>query len=792
MNPDNNCLKSASFLDKTYDPSVFESDVYEQTIAKFSSLHCTHDKDKATDFINKTYSILMPPPNVTGTLHLGHALTYTIQDILIRYHRQNGYDVLWQPGVDHAGIAMQMVVDRKLREDNVDPTTLNREEFINKIFEWKEKFGNIIVDQQKLLGCSATWDKSHFTMDEHCSKAVIEAFVQLYEDGLIYKDKCLINWDTRLETAISDLEIINKEEKGKLWYLKYTFENNKNQYILVATSRPETIFADVAIAVNPDDERYSALIGKKVIIPVANRAIPIIADNHADKDKGSGCVKITPAHDHNDFEVGKRHNLELISILDNKGHMKDCEYVPDPLKGLYLVKARKIVLDMLQDSGSLDHVEEIVHTIPYGDRTNTVIEPMLTEQWFVDAPKLAEQAILAVESGEIKFYPSKWENTYFDWMRNIRPWCISRQIMWGHRIPAYYTPNGDIIVARNTDDASIKAAAFGYTLDQLHKETDVLDTWFSSGLWAFETLGWPNKNNDIMEELAKYYPTSTLVTGFDIIFFWVARMIMLSIYFRKQIPFRDIYVHALIRDEKGQKMSKSKGNVIDPIALMNEFGADALRFTMAFMSVPGRDIKLSRDNVKISRNFITKIWNAARFLQMSDVKFDECITNVKPHNRLSNWILAKLKTLQKDVDDNIKEYRFDFLTRNIQYFIRDCYCDFFIEAMKFINDKNTKSIAGCVFMEFLRIINPVMPFVSVYLAQQLQNNKCDLLFTSKDRLDAISVNDESDINRLVELVHQYRSINKTDLAERESIKMTIKSECCSTQETTLIIDGMLK
>ena len=790
MTLQNSPANQGTTLEKTYDPKTFEGDVYSQTLEKFSSLdHCTkHNKDRLN---GKTYSILMPPPNVTGTLHLGHALTYTIQDILIRYYRQNGYDVLWQPGVDHAGIAMQMVVDRKLREDGIDPNSMSREEFIAKIFEWKEEFGGRIVDQQKLLGCSATWYQARFTMDDHCSKAVIEAFVKLYEDGLIYKDKALVNWDTKLETAISDLEIVNKEEKGKLWYLRYRLEEDQSRHILVATSRPETIFADVAVAVNPEDERYKDLIGKKVIIPVSGKAIPIIADEHADKDKGSGCVKITPAHDHNDFAVGKRHGLEMIRVIDKKGHMISDDPVIPELRGLYLVKARKMIVEMLQSAELLDHDEDVVHNVPYGDRTNTVIEPMLTDQWFVDAPKLAVEALKAVKSGTTKFSPDKWENTYFDWMENIRPWCISRQIIWGHRIPAYYTPDNRIIVARSDEDAERQAGELGYTMSQLTKETDVLDTWFSSGLWAFETMGWPNLDADgSTETLKKYYPTSTLVTGFDIIFFWVARMMMMSLYFRKDVPFNDIYVHALIRDEKGQKMSKSKGNVIDPLGLMEEFGADALRYTMAFMSVPGRDIKLGKDNVKISRNFITKIWNAARFLQMNNVCFDKSISDVKVGNSLSNWIVAKLKKLQAEVDDNIREYRFDFLARNIQYFLRDHYCDFFIEAMKFVNDEDTKALAGAVFMEFLRIINPVMPFVSTYLAQNLSGNQAkDLLFESKDSLDGITAENEEDIDRFVELLHEYRCANKED--DQDKVE-SIKNQVLSAFGDTSMVKGMFK
>ncbi|MBQ7524098.1 MAG: valine--tRNA ligase, partial [Alphaproteobacteria bacterium] len=692
----------SEMLEKTYDPAQFEQEVYQSTLNKFSP------SGKGTAF-----TVLMPPPNVTGCLHIGHALNCTIQDILVRYHRQNGCDTLWQPGMDHAGIVTQMVVSRELEAEGVDVESLSRSELISKIWQWKAKSGGRILEQQRALGCSASWDFSRFTMDEGFCKAVIEAFVRLYKDGLIFRAKRLVNWDTKLKTAISDLEVINKEEKGTLWHIKYQIENS-NEFITIATTRPETMFGDTALAVHPEDERYKHLIGKRAVIPYTNRLIEIIADEHADMEKGSGCVKITPAHDYNDFAVGKRHNLGMLTVIDEDGHMTS-EYVPEFLRGLYLRKARKILLEKLKEDGLLVKEEEITHTVPYGDRSGTVIEPRLTDQWFVDAKKLAKDAIKVVEDGDVRFFPEKWANTYFDWMRNIEPWCISRQIMWGHQIPAWYGVNGEIFVERTEEEAVAAAAKVGLSKEQLTRETDVLDTWFSAGLWPFATLGWPEKT----ERLKQYYPTSVLVTGFDIIFFWVARMMMMSLYFMKKLPFRDIYIHALVRDEKGQKMSKSKGNVIDPLALKNEFGADALRFTLAFLSVPGRDVKLGKEQVKVSRNFITKIWNAARFLQFKGIVFDKKVSDITLTSKLTNWLVAKLKKFQNEIKQNMAEYRFDFATRNIQFFVRDTFCDFFVEAMKFRDDQETRDVAGAVFAEFLRIANPFIPFVTDYLGQVL-------------------------------------------------------------------------
>ena len=737
-------------IDSKYNPKLFEKEIYENSLNSFEPK--SNRNSSSSDY----FSILMPPPNVTGSLHLGHALTYTLQDILVRYHRQRNIDTFWQPGLDHAGIATQLVVGKWLDSQGIKTSNLSYAEFITKVWEWKASSASNIVTQQKALGCSAPWKYSRFTMDEGFAKSVTDAFVQLYKDGLIYKAKRLVNWDTKLETAISDLEIRNVEENGSVWYINYKIADSSD-FITVATTRPETMFGDVALAVNKDDVRYQKFIGKFAVIPYTNRTIPVIVDEHADMNKGSGCVKITPAHDFNDFEVGKRHNLEIITVLDKHGHMLNDEIVPEFLRGLYLKKARKILLEKLENDGLLVKTETIKHFVPYGDKSGTVIEPMITEQWFLDAPKLAIKAIEVVESGKVKFYPDKWKNTYFDWMRNIQPWCISRQIKWGHRIPAWYTPSGDIIVERTEAETIQVAEKLGFKRDDLSHEKDVLDTWFSSGLWPFATMS--------SDFLKRFFPTTTLVTGFDIIFFWIARMMMLTLYFKKEIPFRDIYIHALVRDDKGQKMSKSKGNVIDPMDLMNEFGADALRYTLTYLSIPGRDIKFGRDNVKISRNFITKIWNAGRFLQTQGVSFNAKLEELSVAEKIHHWIFAKFIEFKDGIENDIKEYRFDYIAHRMQVFLRDQFCDFFIEAMKIVNDDNTKNIAGFIYKEFLKLSNPVIPFVTEHLLILLTNNN-DLLPTN---ITTISVNADAvkDIDKFVGWLHEVRGIKHAEGANSE-------------------------
>ncbi len=618
-------------LDKNYQPQNFEGDVYRAWEDARAFAAGRGDRETARPF-----TIVIPPPNVTGSLHMGHALNNTLQDVLVRFERMRGRDVLWQPGTDHAGIATQMVVERQLMErGEPNRRELGREKFIKRIWQWKEESGNTIVGQLKRLGASCDWSRLRFTMDEGLSRAVRKVFVELHRAGLIYKDKRLVNWDPELLTAISDLEVEQIEIKGHLWHLRYPIEGmtfdpeDPATFIVVATTRPETMLGDSAVAVHPEDERYTHLVGKNVILPIVGRRIPIIADEYSDPEKGSGAVKITPAHDFNDFEVGRRHGLPMINILSKDARLS---LQPNPeftqgvdrtpqldamileYNGVFRFAARNMIVDRLESEGLLEKIEPHVHAVPHGDRSGAVIEPFLTDQWYVDAATMAKPAIEAVKRGRTTFVPRNWESTYFHWMENIQPWCISRQLWWGHQIPAWYGPDGEIFVAE--DAAGAKAAAkehYGKDVP-LKRDEDVLDTWFSSGLWPFSTLGWPDKT----PEVARYYPTDVLVTGFDIIFFWIARMMMMGLHFMEEVPFRTVYIHALVRDEKGQKMSKSKGNVIDPLELIDTYGADALRFTLAAMAAQGRDIKLAGSRVEGYRNFATKLWNASRFAEMND------------------------------------------------------------------------------------------------------------------------------------------------------------------------------
>ena len=568
-------------LDKFFDFLKDEKNLYSQ----WEQSNCFKPQKGG-----EPYSIMMPPPNVTGSLHMGHALTFTIQDILIRYHRMKGMEVLWQAGTDHAGIATQMVVERKLSESNLDRRSLGREKFIEKVWEWKKESGGQISNQLRRLGASADWSRERFTMDEGLSNAVKKVFVNLFNDGIIYKDKRLVNWDPKLLTAISDLEVEQRDTEGSLWHIKYPID--ENNHIIVATTRPETMLGDTAVAVHPDDEKYKNLIGKFCNLPISNKKIPIIGDEYADPEKGSGAVKITPAHDFNDFEVGKRHDLEFINIFDENAKLNS--NVPEEFQNLDRFEARKLILKKLDEMNLLIKEEKQQMVIPYGDRSGVVIEPWLTDQWFCDAKKLSVDPISAVKDNSSKFIPKQWENTFYNWMENIQPWCISRQLWWGHQIPAWYGPDNKYFVSETLEGAQNQAKEFYGKDVELRQDEDVLDTWFSSALWTFSTLDWPNKTY----ELDKFYPGNVLVTGFDIIFFWVARMMMMGSYFMKETPFKDIYIHPLIRDEKGQKMSKSKGNIIDPLELLDKYGADTLRFTLTALLNPGRDVKLSEARVK--------------------------------------------------------------------------------------------------------------------------------------------------------------------------------------------------
>ena len=711
----------------------------------------------------KYFSIVIPPPNVTGSLHMGHALNNSIQDLLIRHNRNKGLETLWQPGTDHAGIATQLVVEKQLMQKGVSRKDIGRDKFLKEVWKWKEKSGGIITDQLKKLGSSCDWSRDRFTMDDGLSKAVLKVFVNLYEKKLIYKDLKLTNWDTKLQTAISDLEVVQRETKGKLYYIKYKVVDS-DQNIIIATTRPETMFGDTAIAVNPKDKRYQNLIAKEAIIPISNRRIKIISDEYADPDQGSGAVKITPGHDFNDYLVGKRNNLDLINILNKDGTLN--ENVPKDYIHIDRIDARKKLIVELEQKNFLDKIEDINHTVPYGDRTNSVIEPLLTEQWFVNAKKLSHEAIRQVKKKNTNFFPDNWKKTYFQWMENIEPWCISRQLWWGHQIPAWYTEDGKIIVAENFKEAK-KIAKKKFKKEVLLKQDpDVLDTWFSSALWPFATLGWPNNKS---YELKRFYKTKVLVTGFDIIFFWVARMMMMGLYFMKEVPFEHIYVHALVRDEKGQKMSKSKGNVIDPLTIINEFGADALRFTLISMSSPGRDVKLSLDRVKGYRNFITKIWNTFSYCEINNIFKLKKIKLSNIQNPANQWIITTLNLYKQRIKKNINDYRFDEAAKNIYSYIWNYFCDWYIEFSKpLLNSSNKKTIEETkntllhVQRENLSILHAFIPFVTEELWKLTdfrKLEKTDLInFNFKKDHKLKNSKGAKDIDYIISFITDLRSI----------------------------------
>ena len=726
-------------LDKSYQPSAIEGPTYRLWEEAGAFAAGQPGRTSARPF-----AIVIPPPNVTGSLHMGHALNNTLQDILARFERMRGRDVLWQPGMDHAGIATQMVVERQLMErQEPNRRDLGRVNFVDRVWKWKEESGGLIINQLKRLGASCDWSRERFTMDEGLSRAVRKVFVDLYRAGLIYKDKRLVNWDPKLLTAISDLEVEQIEVKGHLWHLRYPLEgrafdpDDASTYIVVATTRPETMLGDTAVAVHPDDDRYKALVGKHVILPLVGRRIPIVADEYSDPEKGSGAVKITPAHDFNDFEVGRRHALPQINILS-----PDAELVLDgnpdfthgvapsqqltqtirELNGIDRFVARKAIVARLEEQGLVEKIEPYVHTVPHGDRSNVVIEPFLTDQWYVDAKTLAKPAIDAVKRGRTVFVPKNWENTYFHWMENIQPWCISRQLWWGHQIPAWYGPDGKVFVAEEEAQAAALAKEeYGKSV-ALVRDEDVLDTWFSSALWPFSTLGWPDET----PEVKRYYPTDVLVTGFDIIFFWVARMMMMGLHVMEEVPFRDVYIHALVRDEKGQKMSKSKGNVIDPLELIDAYGADALRFTLAAMAAQGRDIKLSPSRVEGYRNFATKLWNAARFAEINacvPVKgFDPAIAK----QTINRWIAGESERALAAVTEALEAYRFNEAAGAIYSFVWHKFCDWYLELIKPIlsgSDQaaaaETRAMTAWVLDRALKLLHPFMPFVTEELWAKL-------------------------------------------------------------------------
>jgi valyl-tRNA synthetase len=713
-------------LDKTFNPSEIEPRLYEgwESSGSFAA-----DPDSNA----VPFTIMIPPPNVTGSLHMGHALTFTVQDVLIRWRRMQGRDALWQPGTDHAGIATQMVVERLLAEQGIDRRDMGREAFIERVWQWKAESGGTITRQLRRLGASLDWPRERFTMDDGLSAAVREVFVTLYRQGLIYRDRRLVNWDPKLQTAISDLEVESREIKGHLWHIRYPIADAPGQslgeFITVATTRPETMLGDTAVAVHPEHPTMAGLIGKYAILPLVGRRIPIVADEYADPEKGTGAVKITPAHDFNDFAVGQRHSLPMPSVLDRQARVTLAEIadvltpvdgVADPafvrsLDGKDRFVARKEIVAELERIGVLEKVEPHTHQVPHGDRGGVPIEPMLTTQWYCNAEVLAKPAIEAVETGKTQFVPKQWENTFFAWMRDIQPWCISRQLWWGHQIPAWYGPDGTVFVAHTEQDARAEARAKYGRDEVLTRDEDVLDTWFSSGLWPFSTLGWPEQTR----EVARYYPGDVLVTGFDIIFFWVARMMMMGLHFMGEVPFHTIYIHGLVRDERGQKMSKSKGNVIDPLALIDQYGADALRFTICALTGPGRDVKLGASRVESHRSFVTKLWNAARFCEMNGIRPDPAFDPAAATLPLTRWILDAANEAVAQATDALERYRVDEYAAAGYRFTWNTFCDWFVEFAKpvlaegeTVAAREVRGTAAYVLGIVLRLLHPAMPFVT--------------------------------------------------------------------------------
>jgi len=780
-------------IESRYQPSEVESRIYAAWEEAGAFRAGRPERARA-----EPYCIVIPPPNVTGSLHMGHALNNTLQDILCRFERMRGKDVLWQPGMDHAGIATQAVVERQLMErQQPSSRAMGREAFIKRVWEWKAESGGTIISQLKRLGASCDWSRERFTMDEGLSRAVLKVFVALYREGLIYKDKRLVNWDPKLKTAISDLEVQQVESKGQLWHIKYPIEGS-GEFIVVATTRPETMLGDVAVAVHPDNERLKHLIGKTAILPLVGRRIPVIADDYADPEKGSGVVKITPAHDFNDFEVGRRHDLPLVNIFDAAAHLtlkNNDAFLKGALPEAILLEsldgksreaARKWIVEQLESRGLIEKTEPTTHVVPHGDRSGAVLEPYLTDQWYVDAKTLAQPAMAAVRERKIVFVPPQWEATFFNWMENIQPWCISRQIWWGHQIPAWYGADSKIFVAESEDDAVADALAHyvetgeltreegrdiaadkerraRFAREHIKRDEDVLDTWFSSALWPFSTLGWPDQT----PELKRFYPTSTLVTGFDIIFFWVARMMMMGLHFMEQVPFREVYIHALVRDERGQKMSKSKGNVIDPLAVIDEYGADALRFTLAAMAAQGRDIKLSAQRVEGYRNFATKLWNAARFAEINGCARDPAFDPRQSKEVLNRWIAHETANATEQVTEAIKAYKFNDAASAIYRFVWNVYCDWYLELIKPVLSgpdgaaKNeTRAATVWALDQILKLLHPFMPFVTEELWRVTGADRKTLLALSAwPELDGIDdPAAEAEIGWVIDLVTAIRSV----------------------------------
>jgi valyl-tRNA synthetase len=753
---------SSAMLDKTFDPAAVERRWYPpwEASGAFAA-----DPDSA----RAPYTIMMPPPNVTGSLHMGHALTFTLQDVLVRYQRMRGRDVLWQPGTDHAGIATEIVVAGQLAEEGLNKRDLGRERFVARVWRWKEQSGGTITRQLRRLGASPDWRRERFTMDPGLAAAVRRVFVRLYREGLVYRDQRLVNWDPEMHTVISDLEVESRETKGSLWHIRYPVEELPGRSITVATTRPETMLGDTAVAVHPDDARYADLVGKSVRLPLVGRLIPIITDEYADPETGSGAVKITPAHDFNDFEVGRRHGLPMINIFDADARLNDA--APAAYRGLDRFAARARVVADLDAAGLLDQVADHTLMVPHHDRSGVVIEPWLTDQWFCDARVLAQPAIAAVEDGVTRFVPRQWENTFFEWMRNIQPWCISRQLWWGHQIPAWYgrmsgptgldLHNPKIFVAETEEEAVAQAKEYykcdihvlnepptdtGPFQDAIDKskngepyrepiwrDPDVLDTWFSAALWPFSTLGWPEETR----EVTRYYPGDVLVTGFDIIFFWVARMMMMGLHFMGEVPFRTVYIHALVRDERGQKMSKSRGNIIDPLELIDRYGCDALRFTLSALAAPGRDIKLAESRVEGYRNFATKLWNAARYAQLNGCLPKPGFSPDQCRLTVNRWIAAAAADCAAAVTKSLDAYRFDEAAGQLYQFVWGTFCDWYIEFSKPILQGDddaargeTQAMTAWVLGQLLRLLHPIMPFITEELWQYFAGENAGLLISA--------------------------------------------------------------
>ena len=791
-------------IDKNYQPSEVEGRIYQAWEQAGAFKAGSPERAKAP-----AYSIVIPPPNVTGSLHMGHALNNTLQDVLCRFERMRGKDVLWQPGTDHAGIATQMVVERQMMERQ-EPSRrdIGRDKFLEKVWAWKAESGGTIVNQLKRLGASCDWSRERFTMDEGLSKAVLKVFVELYREGLIYKDKRLVNWDPKLLTAISDLEVVQVETKGSLWHLRYPLEGktfnaeDPSTYIVVATTRPETMLGDTAVAVHPDDERYKALVGKHVILPLVGRRIPIIADEYSDPEKGSGAVKITPAHDFNDFEVGKRHNLAQINIFSVEAKLalkENAEFsagvAPSAdldatlaLQGEDRFAARKQIVARLEDAGLVEKIEPHGLAVPHGDRSNVVIEPFLTDQWYVNAAEMAKPAIAAVREGKTNFVPKNWETTYFNWMENIQPWCISRQLWWGHQIPAWYGPDGKVFVAMSETEAQADADKHYGTATPLKRDEDVLDTWFSSGLWPFSTLGWPDKT----PELSRFYPTSVLVTGFDIIFFWVARMMMMGLHFMPDVPFGDVYIHRLVRDASGAKMSKSKGNVVDPLGVIDEFGADALRFTLMRNVQPGHDIRLGPQDVENNRNFATKLWNAARFVEFNGAARVEGFDPKSAKESLNRWIAHETAKASVEITKALEEYKFSEAAGAAYRFVWNVYCDWYVELSKPLltgpdgaAKDETRAMAAWALDEILKLLHPFMPFITEELwrvtAEQGPARTSLLALGEWPSLEGLTDDKaEAEIGWVIDLITAIRSI-KSEMNVNVAIPVVLAGVSPETQ-----------